>query len=78
MSGQEIFPGVVSDPEILGGAAIIKRTRIPIALILGHLAGGMSIKELLDEYDLKIEDVRAAFGYAAELIIASRSHHISS
>ena len=74
MSSRELFPGIVSDTEILGGEVVIKGTRIPVSLILGHLAGDMSIEELLDEYDLRIEDIRAAFGYAAELIIASRSH----
>jgi len=64
MSSSEIFPGIVSDKEILGGEAIIKGTRIPVALILGHLAAGMSTDEIVDEYDLTITDIRAAIGYA--------------
>ena len=36
MSSIEIFPGIITDPEILGGEAIVKGTRIPVALILGH------------------------------------------
>jgi uncharacterized protein (DUF433 family) len=68
MSTSEIFPGIVSDSEILGGEAIIKGRRIPVSLILGHLAGGMSIEEIMYEYDLTIEDIRAALGYAAKRI----------
>ena len=68
MSSLEIFPGIVSDPEILGGEAVIKGTRVPVSLILGHLAAGMSIEEILYEYDLSIEDIRAAFGYASKRI----------
>ncbi len=60
MSSSEIYPGVVSDSETLGGEAVIKGTRVPVSLILGHLAGGMSIEELVYEYDLTIENIRAA------------------
>ena len=66
MSSIEIFPGIISDPEILGGEAVIKGTRIPVALILGHLAAGRSAEEIEYEYDLSIENIRAALGYAAK------------
>ena len=68
MSSSEIFPGIISDSEILGGEAVIKDTRVPVSLILGHLAGGMSKEEIKYEYDLTEEDVRAALGYAAKRI----------
>ena len=45
-----------------------------MALILGHLAGGMSIEELVYEYDLTVEDVRAALGYAAKRIAEEVIH----
>lgn len=68
MSSSEIFPGISSDKEILGGEAVIKGTRIPVALILSHLAAGMSTDEIVYEYDLTIDDIRAALGYAAKRI----------
>ena len=68
MSLSEIFPGIVSDKEILGGEAVVKGTRVPVALILGHLAAGMSTDEIIYEYDLTIADIRAALGYAAKRI----------
>jgi len=68
MSSKEIFPGVVSDPEIVGGEAVIKGTRIPVSLILGHLASGMSMDEITYEYDITREDIFAALAYAAQRI----------
>jgi uncharacterized protein (DUF433 family) len=68
MSSSEIFPGIISDKEILGGEAVIKGTRIPVALILCHLAVGMSTDEIVYEYDLTVENIRAALGYAAKRI----------
>jgi len=68
MAAVELFPGVISDPEIMGGKPVIKGRRIPVALIIGKLAGGMSREELLDEYDLTDEQVRAALNYSEQLI----------
>lgn len=68
MPASEIFPGIVSDSGILGGEAVIKGTRIPVSLILGHLASGMTIDELAYEYDLKKEDIYAALAYASKRI----------
>jgi uncharacterized protein (DUF433 family) len=66
MQSIELYPGVISDPAILGGKPVIKGTRVPVALILGKLAGGMSIEEVTYEYYIKLADVRAALGYAAQ------------
>ncbi|MGZ3638183.1 MAG: DUF433 domain-containing protein [Ktedonobacterales bacterium] len=63
----EIFPGIVVDPEIVHGNPVIAGTRIPVALVLGQLAGGVSFEELEREYGLTIEQAQAAIGYAAHL-----------
>ena len=59
---------VVMDPEIQHGKPVIKGTRVPVARLLGGLAGGMSFDEICREYDVQIEDVRAAIGYAEDLV----------
>jgi uncharacterized protein (DUF433 family) len=38
---------------------------MPVALVLGSLAGGMSFEEVQREYDLSVDDVRAALKFAA-------------
>ncbi|MBI4864853.1 MAG: DUF433 domain-containing protein [Candidatus Riflebacteria bacterium] len=40
-----------SDPAICGGKVCIKGTRISVAHVLGCLASGMSVEEILDEYE---------------------------
>ncbi len=58
---------IISNPGILGGKPIIKGTRISVELVLGFLASGMDIEEILDEYPhLKKEDILAAVNYAAK------------
>lgn len=65
---REIAPGIIIDPEIQGGRPVIEGTRIPVDLILGKIAGGTTIEELMKEYDLKKEDILAVLQYAAQVI----------
>jgi uncharacterized protein (DUF433 family) len=59
---------VIIDPEIQHGKPVVRGTRVPVARILGGLAGGMSVEEIGREYGLTVEDVRAALEYASRLI----------
>lgn len=59
---------ISTDPLVCHGQACVKGTRIPVHQIVGMLAGGDSIEELLREYpSLSREDVLACLAYAAEL-----------
>ncbi|MEW5954595.1 MAG: DUF433 domain-containing protein [Bacillota bacterium] len=64
----EILPNIIIDPMIKGGKPVIKGTRVPVDLILGKLAGGISYEELMSEYDLKKEEILAALRYAATVL----------
>ena len=51
------------------GKPVIKGTRIPVDAIIKRLGGGMSLREILEEYpNLKEEDVKAALEYAARVL----------
>ena len=59
---------ITIDPNICHGQACVKGTRIPVHQIIGMLANGDTIDELLKEYpSLQREDVLAALDYAASL-----------
>ena len=59
---------IESTPEVLRGKPRIKGTRIPVSLILGYLADGHTIEEIIDEFpDLTREHVAACLDYAREL-----------
>ena len=57
---------IVIDPKICHGQPVIRGTRMPVALVVGSLAGGMSFEEAQQEYDLSTEDIRAALEFAEE------------
>jgi uncharacterized protein (DUF433 family) len=59
---------IVIDPQIQHGKPVIRGTRVPVARIVGGLAGGMSKEEVIREYEISEEDVLAALSYAAQLI----------
>jgi len=57
---------VTSNPAVMHGQACVKGTRIPVSVVLGALADGMTTEEIIAEYpSLTPEAVAAALGYAA-------------
>lgn len=65
---------IVIDPSICHGKPVIRGTRTPVAIVVGSLAGGMSFEDVQREYDLTIEDVRAALKFAGELVDQEQHH----
>ena len=63
----EIVPGITADPARAFGKPVIAGTRVPAATVLGLLAAGRPEAEILAEYDLTTEQIRAVFRYAAWL-----------
>lgn len=54
------------NPEIRFGKPCIKGTRISVSDILGWLAAGMSIEEILEDFpSLKQEHIQASLEFAA-------------
>ena len=58
---------IVLDPQVCHGKPIIRGTRLPVTVVVGSLAGGMTFEDVKREYDLSDEDIRAALKYVAEL-----------
>lgn len=65
---------IVIDPKICHGKPVIRGTRVPVARVVGYLAGGMSFEDAERDFDLTPEDVRAALDYAAELLNLEQHH----
>ena len=58
---------IVIAPDLHHGDPCIRGTRIPVAMIVGSLADGMTPREIQGEYpQLTDEDIQAALAYAAE------------
>ena len=70
----ELAPRITLDQSVRSGQPVIRGTRVPVALVLGKLAGGMSYAEVRREYELAQEDILASLDYAASLIEHERVH----
>jgi uncharacterized protein (DUF433 family) len=59
---------ITIDPEICHGKPVIRGLRYPVETILELMSGGMSIDEILADYeDLEREDLLAVLAFATQL-----------
>ena len=59
---------ITIDNEIQHGKPVLKGTRLPIAIIIGSLAGGMTYDEVIQEYAVTREQILASLAYFSELL----------
>jgi uncharacterized protein (DUF433 family) len=59
---------IVTDANVCGGEPCIKGTRIPVHIILSHLAAGDEYENILTNFPrLKTDDIKACLEYASYL-----------
>jgi uncharacterized protein (DUF433 family) len=58
---------IVIDPSICHGKPVIQGSRVPVTVVVGSLAGGMTFEEVQREYDLSVDDIRAALKFVGEI-----------
>lgn len=60
------FPRITFDPSVMGGKPCIRGLRVTVGAIVGLLASGRSVEEILEAYPyLHREDIDQALAYAA-------------
>ena len=63
------FERISVDPTRMGGLPTIRDTRVTVGMVLGQLAAGRTIDEVLGDYPyLERDDVLAALEYAAAAV----------
>jgi uncharacterized protein (DUF433 family) len=62
------------NPKKQHGKPVIRGTRVPVARIVGGLAGGMSFAEVRREYGVTAADIRAALEFANSLVEKEQFH----
>lgn len=61
------------NPLVCHGKPVIRGTRVLVSTILGALAGGDSIAEILEDYsNITEEDVRAALVFASPVALSGQ------
>jgi len=68
MDRQKLIERITIDPAICHGKPCIRGLRYPVEVILELLSAGMTINEILDDYeDVEREDIFAVLAYATRL-----------
>jgi uncharacterized protein (DUF433 family) len=63
-----MFERITFDPNVMGGRACIRRTRITVSQVVNLIANGMPAADIIAEYpSLEEEDIRQALRYASFL-----------
>lgn len=66
------------DPRVCHGRPVIEGTRVPVTVIVGSLAGGMTFEQVQSEYAVSADDVRAALRFVTDLASEESFHPLSS
>jgi uncharacterized protein (DUF433 family) len=60
------FERITIDPDVMGGLPCIRGMRMPVATVVGMVADGMLVAEILADFpDLEADDIAEALRYAA-------------
>lgn len=68
----QLAPRITADPQVCFGKAVIEGTRVPVEAVVGQIAAGLSPEQVAEEYEISVEDVRAALTYAAQSVADER------
>ena len=63
-------PAVESVPGKVGGAWVFRGTRLPVATIFENLEDGLSIEEIMEQFDVTREQINAVLEFAARSLEA--------
>jgi uncharacterized protein (DUF433 family) len=63
---------IIADPAVQHGKPVIRGTRVPVDIVIGSLAGGMTFEDIEREYGVAAEDIQACLEYAANLMSEDR------
>ena len=59
-------PRISMDPQICHGKPAIRGTRVLVSCLLGALAGGDTMEQIQEDYQVSREDIGAALEFAKE------------
>jgi len=73
MNDEELLKRITFNPKIFGGKPIVRGMRIAVEHILGMLAAGSTVPELLEGYPfLEKEDIQGCLLYAYRMVAHER------
>ena len=56
------------DPRVQSGVPVVKGRRVPLYVLVGHMAGGDTAERIAEAYQVSIDDVRAALAFGSYML----------
>lgn len=63
----EVFPGITMNADVRFGKSCIAGTRMDVATLVGLVPSGETVETVAQEYQLTVDQVRAALAHAAHV-----------
>ena len=63
-------PAVESVPGKVSGAWVFRGTRLPVATIFENLEDGLTVEEIIEQFDVTREQINAVLDFAARSLEA--------
>ena len=63
-------PAVESIPGKVSGAWVFRGTRLPVATIFENLEDGLTVEEIMEQFDVTREQINAVLDFAARSLEA--------
>jgi uncharacterized protein (DUF433 family) len=67
-------PAVESVPGRLSGAWVFRDTRMPVSAVFENLEAGASVEEIVDQFDIRREQINAVLAYVAGSLDLAAKH----
>jgi len=64
---------IVKDPDVLGGTAVFRGTRVPFQALVDYLEGGQTLDEFLDDFPTVTRSAAIAALELAKSLLVSRT-----
>lgn len=72
MTNEELLARISRNPAVMTGKPVIRGTRLTVDFVVGLMASGATVAEILGEYGgLSEEDVRACLLFASRAVESS-------
>jgi uncharacterized protein (DUF433 family) len=69
MTDQELLDRITAQADVMAGKPVVRRTRLTVPYLLGLLAHGATVQEILDEYPgLTRDDVTACLAFDSRVM----------
>ena len=65
---------ITINEKVMHGEPVVAGTRVPVKVVLGSLAAGMSFEEVMEEYDIIYQDILDCLDYAARIVAEEEVH----